>query len=295
MSGWRVFFRELVRETLAGSVETNRCGVLGAVERHGELRVRESLPRGEAEDLLVVPAQLFQRGDDFRQVGTLGTGRSRELAQPRPERREPSQRAPLVREHARRDRIEPREPQFVRGRVGEAAPRDRERIGDDVLRVRVARTDDTPPAADPKAKAKPDANAKKGDKDKASTVPAETPKAIDLLYFVDSNGLFAAAGYDPKDSLRALTKAPTGSNLRSAGPMASALSAVGSDASFVVVADALRIVAMTTGSTVPTLPQPLVIAAGRTTSPVELWGRVDLPSLVLQQLIMDYARKRTSP
>src|SRR5438046_2436227 len=71
LSGCGLFFRELFFEALAGAVEADRCGVLRAVEGDGELGSGQSLPRGEAEDLLVVPAELLQRGDDLRKVGAL--------------------------------------------------------------------------------------------------------------------------------------------------------------------------------------------------------------------------------
>ena len=176
-----------------------------------------------------------------------------------------------------------------------------ENLAADVMRVRLSRTDDD--ARDPAGKAgkpekgKPDPKAKL-DKAKKAPEPApgkETPKAVDLLYFVDKDGLFAAAGFDPKDSLRALVKAPGGASLAGNAPMSSALAAVGADAAFVLIADALRINAMTTGTTPPEAPTPLVLAAGRTASPSELWGRLDLPVPVLQMLITDYTRNRGAP
>ena len=97
-----------------------------------------------------------------------------------------------------------------------------ENLSEDVIRVRLARTD----GKDDKAKPKPDP--------KAKPVP-ETPKAIDVLYFVNKDGLFAAAGYDPKDSLRGLAKAKAGGNLRGNAPMAQALAAAGDDVALVVL------------------------------------------------------------
>jgi hypothetical protein len=168
-----------------------------------------------------------------------------------------------------------------------------ENLPAEVVRIRLARIGDDPLKKDAKAKAdkavKPSADKKKG-----AAEPADpgTPRAVDLLYFVDGAGLFAAAGYDPKDALRALSKAPTGSNLSGNAPMAGALSAVGGDATFVLVADALRITAMTTGSAAPATPQPLVVAAGRAAAPAELWARVDVPAAVVQQLVTEYTRRR---
>ena len=174
-----------------------------------------------------------------------------------------------------------------------------ENLAGEVMRVRLARTDGEDAKA-PKGKpekAKGDARAK-GDKTRTAAEPApgqETPKAIDLLYLVDKDGLFAAAGYDPRDSLRALVKAPSGGNLGGSAAMTSALASVGSEAAFVLIADALRINAMTSGTAPPQASAPLVLAAGRTAAPAELWGRLDLPMPVLQMLITDYTRRRSAP
>ena len=121
-------FASMFREALAGAVEADRCGVLRAVERDRELRVRESLPRGEAEDLLLLRAQLAQRGEDFGELATLRLRRRGKLTQPQAQRQQPPRRAPLVREHARGDRVEPGELQLLRRSVREAAPRDGERV-----------------------------------------------------------------------------------------------------------------------------------------------------------------------
>lgn len=166
-----------------------------------------------------------------------------------------------------------------------------ENLPGDVTRVRLARTDGDD-------KAKPEKGKDKAKEVKAKQAPEpprpDVPKAIDLLYLVNGDGLFASAGFDPKDSLRGLTKAPSGSgNLASVAPMAGALAGI-ADASFVLVADALRINAMTTGVAPPAAPTPVVLAAGRTASPAELWGRVDLPVAVVQQLVTEYARRKTA-
>ena len=162
----------------------------------------------------------------------------------------------------------------------------------DVTRVRLSRAGDE--LKDPPKK-KDDKKKKDGPKARRRrhATSRDGPGPVDLLYFVDAGGLFAAAGYDPKDALRALNKAPSGPNLGGNAPMASALSAVGGDATFVLVADALRIAAMTTGSAAPAAPKPLVLAAGRTVSPGELWGRLDVPAAVVQQVLAEYTRRRT--
>jgi hypothetical protein len=155
-----------------------------------------------------------------------------------------------------------------------------------------------PEKGKPEKKAKPDDKAKTKPDDKpqpAADPGAELPKAIDLLYLVNGEGLFASAGFDPKDSLRNLARAPSGGSLAQVASMASALSGVGSDASFVLVADALRIDAMSAGHMPPGgAPAPVVIAAGRTASPGELWGRFDVPVAVIQQLVTEYTRRRAA-
>ena len=70
-----------------------------------------------------------------------------------------------------------------------------------------------PKVSPEKGKADPKARLGKVKKDPEPAPQQETPKAIDLLYFVDKDGLFAAAGYDPRDSLRTLVKAPGGGAL----------------------------------------------------------------------------------
>ena len=77
--------------------------------------------------------------------------------------------------------------------------------------------------------------------------------------------------------------------------MSSALAAVGGEAAFVLVADALRINAMTTGTAPPPAEPPLVLAAGRTAEPPALWARLDMPNAVAQQLVQELVRRRGSP
>jgi hypothetical protein len=180
-----------------------------------------------------------------------------------------------------------------------------ENLSAEVTRVRLSRAGDDPKDLPKKDAPKKD-DPKKDPKKKADAPEPDVPRAVDLLYYVDGSGLFATAGYDPKDALRALSKAPSGPNLGGNAPMAGALSAVAGDATFVLVADALRITSMTTGSAAPSTPKPVVLAAGRTKSPGhnggdpqtpgpagELWGRLDLPAAVVQQLIGEYTRRRT--
>jgi hypothetical protein len=164
-----------------------------------------------------------------------------------------------------------------------------ENLAGDVVRVRLAR-------AEADVKGKPDkGKAEKAKKDdQAKPAQDDLPKAIDLLYLVNGEGLFAAAGFDPKDSLKNLARASEGKSLAQVKPMADALAGLG-DAGFVLVADALRVEAMTAGLAPVGPPTPLVLAAGRSAAPAELWGRLDLPVPVLQRLITELSRRRGVP
>ncbi len=167
-----------------------------------------------------------------------------------------------------------------------------ENLPGDVTRVRLSHPADDAKDTKKDPKAKPAADKKPP----PSPSPGETPKAIDLLYMVEGGSLYAAAGFDPRDSLRSLVKAPTGGNLGASAPIASALAPVGGEAVFVLVADALRMMAMTTGRPPQGTQAPLVIAAGRTSAPpAELWARVDVPTAVVQQLFQEYTRRRGAP
>jgi hypothetical protein len=171
-----------------------------------------------------------------------------------------------------------------------------ENLTAEVTRVRLARADEGDVGAPSDAKAKTDPKPRVGDKKPVTAPRGETPKAVDLLYFVDGAGVFAAAGFDPKDSLRALTKAPAGPNLASIAPMASMLSVVGNEAAFVLVADLLRINAMTSGTVPPSTPMPLVLAAGRSgaSGTAQLWGRFDVPTRVVEEVVAELMRRKTS-
>jgi len=163
-----------------------------------------------------------------------------------------------------------------------------ENLPGEVTRLRLSRGTDDP--RDPKKDAKGHAADKKG-----AQPEADLAKSIDLLYLVDGSSLYAAAGFDPKDSLRDLVKAPAGPNLGGNAPMASAIAAIGGEAAFVLVADALRISALTSGKVPPAVTAPVVVAAGRSTAPAELWARIDLPTVVGQMLFQEYSRRKGAP
>jgi hypothetical protein len=171
-----------------------------------------------------------------------------------------------------------------------------ENLAADVTRVRLAHGDPKRGKDDKPAKSAQDAKpAKPGGKSDAN--PAGAANAVDLLYFVDANGLFAAAGYDPRDSLRALTKAPGGASLAGSAPVAAALKDVGAEVVFALVADVLRMDAMTSGRMPPAASTPVVLAAGRASAgaATELWARFDLPTSVVQQLVQQFMSQQQRP
>ncbi len=163
-----------------------------------------------------------------------------------------------------------------------------ETLAADVVRIRLARGDDAKDAKKKPADAKADP---KTDPKADPKARADAPKEVDLLYYVEAGGLFAAAGYDPKDALKALAKAASGNNLGGVAQVRSILEPLGGEALFVLEADIPRVQAMTSGGTPPASPQPLVLAVGRTSSSTELWGRADVPIPVLQQIATDTLRR----
>lgn len=162
--------------------------------------------------------------------------------------------------------------------------------GDKAAKPADAKPKDGKPAKEDKA-AKDAATSKddKGKKKPDDVAAGETPKAIDLVYLVGKDGLFAAAGYDPKDALRALVKAPSGPNLGSNARMTGVLADLGADASFVLLADGLKLLSALRGGNAPADATPLLIALGRrgAEGAPELWGRVDLPTPVIQRLVQE--------
>ncbi len=179
-----------------------------------------------------------------------------------------------------------------------------ENLEGDVGRIRVVRIDPTKdagkdgkaeggkPAPTGAAKAAPAPTGKPVASGSANAggPPNAPPNAIDLLYLVTGDGVFAAGGFDPKDALRSLVKAKGAPNLGGNAAMAGPLAALGNDASIIVVADALRINAMTNTGAPPAPPAPLVVALGRTTQPAELWARAEVPNVVVQLLLANLAR-----
>jgi hypothetical protein len=144
-----------------------------------------------------------------------------------------------------------------------------ENLPGDVQRVRFERR----PAKDAKSKA---------------ASPAQEggiPTSIDLLYLVTKDALFGAAGYDPKEALRSLVNAPSGTSLGANPAIKAAVGGLGAEASFALVVDPLRLLAARAGKSAPAESAPVVVAIGKTAAPNVMWGRIDVAAIVVQELV----------
>jgi hypothetical protein len=131
-----------------------------------------------------------------------------------------------------------------------------------------------------------DAKGTKAEKTRvASPADGGTPTSIDLLYLVSKDMLVGAAGYDPKESLRALAKGPGDSSFGSNAALKAAVAPLGADASFALVVDPLRVLAIRAGKSAPVDSAPVVIALGKTPQPNAVWARIDVAAIVVQELI----------
>jgi hypothetical protein len=123
-------------------------------------------------------------------------------------------------------------------------------------------------------------------KSKAAIPPdSGIPSSIDLLYLVSSDTLFGAVGYDPKEALRALVKSPGDASLGSNPAIKSALAPLGGDASFALVVEPLRVLALRSGKSAPPEAAPVVVAIGKAPDASAMWGRLDVAAVVVQELI----------
>ncbi|MEP7126091.1 MAG: hypothetical protein ABJE95_34480 [Byssovorax sp.] len=156
-----------------------------------------------------------------------------------------------------------------------------ENLPGEVTRVRFERVQ----AKDAKTAAK-DPKAPLLDKTKGASPAVDgTPTSIDLLYQISSATLFGAAGYDPKEALRALVKGPGDASFGSNAAIKAATAPLGADASFALVIDPLRILAVRAGKSAPAEAAPVVVAIGKAGQPSTMWGRVDVAAIVVQELI----------
>ena len=89
----------------------------------------------------------------------------------------------------------------------------------------------------------------------------------------------------PKEALRSLVKAPGDANLGANPAIKAALASLGADASFALVVDPLRLLAMRSGKSAPPESAPVVVAIGKTPEPSAMWARIDVAATVVQELI----------
>jgi len=125
---------------------------------------------------------------------------------------------------------------------------------------------------------------KKAAKDKAPSAPGG-PRSIDLLYLVTHGTLVGAAGEDPRALLRSAVSAPEGEHFGKTPAIAQAIDALGKDLSFALVADPLRVIAAKVGKPAPSTPAPATIALGRDANTKDLWARVDVATIIIQELV----------
>ncbi|AUX39778.1 hypothetical protein SOCE26_011730 [Sorangium cellulosum] len=119
--------------------------------------------------------------------------------------------------------------------------------------------------------------------------PGAPPPAIELLYLVRDDGLFASVGNDPGAGLRSVVGALQGETLGGVPTTKAALAPLGSDIAFALVLEPLRFVASRLGQPGGGDPAPVVIAAGATPAdggaPAALWARADVASAALREII----------
>ncbi|EYE99990.1 Autotransporter adhesin [Chondromyces apiculatus DSM 436] len=160
-----------------------------------------------------------------------------------------------------------------------------ERMPGDVRRLKFARTGEKEGA---KRAAASKGEAPKGEAAPKDLAAASLPRAINLLHFLKGGALYASAGYEPDEGMRQVVGAVEGGNLGGVGAVRAALEGLGSEASFVLFVDPLRLMATRAGNPAPAEVTPVVISAGA--SPAKggagaLWGRVDVPTAVVKELV----------
>ncbi len=134
MSGTKGFLSELRRELGLGPVQPDRHRVGGEAECGRDVTGRESLPRPEADDLLVDRAERTDRASERRITDEWRRFRLSLAGQPLDQAKRSRCRTGTVGDASSRDAVAPWERQ-VRGNVLEATPHDEQDIGHQVLDV----------------------------------------------------------------------------------------------------------------------------------------------------------------
>jgi len=162
-----------------------------------------------------------------------------------------------------------------------------EGIPGDLHRIHLERVE--PKVSTDKPGAKPGTKspepAKKDDKSQA---PAGVPSAIDILYLFGTENVVLGAGYEARDALKLGLEATPKDNLGTRTDVATALSSLGDKATFVAVADLLRLFARQSGGAAPAVGAPLVFGVGKGGTGFgadEPWMRLDVPNVVLQEIV----------
>lgn len=127
---------ELDLEPSAGAVYPDGDGIDADAEHGGDLRVRQSLPGQEAQQLLLVAAQPPQRLDGRTRWAVLGHQRSGHLFAPVQESPAAHFTAALIGQHPPADAVEPGSSRLASRDLAEASPGDGERLRDSVLGIR---------------------------------------------------------------------------------------------------------------------------------------------------------------
>ncbi|AKT37754.1 hypothetical protein [Chondromyces crocatus] len=115
---------------------------------------------------------------------------------------------------------------------------------------------------------------------------AALPRNISFLHLLKDGALFASAGYEPDEGMRQIVAAASGPNLGGVPAMKAGLDALGSEVSFALFLDPLRLLAVRTGKPAPAESTPVFVAAGASSAGEgSLWGRLDVPTAVLREVV----------
>lgn len=121
-----------------------------------------------------------------------------------------------------------------------------------------------------------------------SKVQAGVPSAIDILYVFGTENVVLGAGYEAQDALKLGLEATEKDNLGTRTDVATALASLGDKATFVAVADLLRLFARQSGGATPAAGAPLVFGLGKGGTGFgaeDPWMRLDVPNVVLQEIV----------
>ncbi|NUQ79556.1 MAG: hypothetical protein HUU21_39110 [Polyangiaceae bacterium] len=125
----------------------------------------------------------------------------------------------------------------------------------------------------------------------ALAAASEVPISIDLYSIVREGAFFAAAGYDAKAGFTNLLSAPEKGSFGAVPPVKTALDGLGSEVSFALVVDPLRIVASRAGKPGSAQPAPIVIGMGKGSGEGALgggdviWFRLDVAAEAVRELV----------